>query len=178
MFGVGSRKILGAVAHAAMESARLVDVVEAKGGGIEPAVPFSEVAGAIAVLLEGIGEGEVVEVEVGTEEGFLKFVVFSGSRNGSGGDMGVAHLGRVLAGNDASAGGGAGGCWGVGLGEVHAPSGELDEVGCFVGAGLAKVVEFFNVLPAEVIDVEDNDIGFGGESDAGAEREGRDEEKF
>ena len=46
------------------------------------------------------------------------------------------------------------------LAEVHALLGELDDVWCFVRTGGGKVAEFFYILPAEIIDVEDNEVRF------------------
>ena len=52
---MGSGEVFGAISHAAVESSSFVNVIETEGGGVEAAVPFSVVAGAVAVLLEGIG---------------------------------------------------------------------------------------------------------------------------
>ena len=64
-FIIGSREILGAIAHAAVHAAILMRQVEAIVGGGQADVPFADMTGAVAAVGKGGGEGERVKRRVG-----------------------------------------------------------------------------------------------------------------
>ncbi len=106
-------------------------------------VPLADVSGLVSGGLEGLGDG-----------GFLRRKVKS---RGLGDPLGdTDSLGRFPS-EEGCTGGGADGIGGIGIGEANSGSGELIEIGGFV---ILRALAA-QVGPAEVVDEEDDNVGFG-----------------
>ncbi len=90
----------------------------------------------------------------------------------AGDPVGEVEPGRGLAGEEGGTGRGADGAGAVGVGEACAVAGEAVEIGRQVKAGAVAA----EVGPAEVIDEDDDDVGFWGGGEGGA-REGSEEKE-
>ena len=106
----GGGEVRGAVLHAAVHASGMIDKLKAVVVGTRSDMPFANMAGFVAVVFHGIGQGQVIEVEVLIEIGRQKLILGSALGNFPQVDMGEAELCRVLAGDDARTGGGAAWC--------------------------------------------------------------------
>ena len=70
-------------------------------------MPFADMAGFVAVVFHGVSQGQMIEVEVLIKVGREKLILGSAFGNFPQIDMRHPELCRVLAGDDARAGGGA-----------------------------------------------------------------------
>ena len=155
---VGGGEVFGAIAHTAMDPTGLINGFEAEGGGVQADVPLAVMARAIAVVFQRIGEGHMVQAEVSAQEGFDERLARPSTRKTRRGDVGVAELCGVLASDNPRTRGRAGRGRSVGLWEVHTQRGQLDEVRRLIRARIVYIVDLLDVLPAQIIDVEDDDV--------------------
>ncbi len=133
-----------------------------KGIVIDGDVPFSTVAGGVAVSGEGFGDGEFIGGHASAIPGVHHAGVLAvGCGRRSANDVGLLGTCGVVSADNGAAGGGAGGGGRVGLPEHHALFGEGVDVGSLVGGGGVDVIAF-DVLPAEIVGEDKDDVGLGG----------------
>ena len=124
-----------------------------RSGRLLAEVPFAKVAGGVAALLEGLGEGFLLVGQVRTGCGVRKFLGREIAATGQ--PVGELKARGVFARQDAGARGRADVAGRVGIGEPHVGAGETVKLRGFVERAALDA----KVAPAEVVDEEEDDVG-------------------